>query len=132
MIVFLILIFSVLLILGICALLAGMAQYAAYASTEGSVIKWLDCGCCDEAVQFEADRNTLPEAALISYTVGAQTYQLTSANRKLLKAGRKKSKVEVFYNPYNPAESRLKEGSPFVGFVLIAASSLGLVLIIIL
>lgn len=130
--VFLILIFSVLLMLGVCALLAGITKYASYATTEGKVIKWLDCSCCDEGVQMEAGESTKPVAALVSYTVGTETYQLTTADRNVLKPEKMNGSIQVFYDPYNPAESRLKEGSPFVGVFLIIASALAIVLLILL
>lgn len=130
--VFLIFIFSVLLLLGVGTLLAGMTKYASYATAEGNIIKWLDCSCCDEGVQLEAGESTKPVAALISYRVGTETYQLTTADRKILKAGREHSKVQVFYNPYNPSESRLKEGTPFLGLILIIASTLAIILLVIL
>lgn len=130
MMAFLICIFSMMLILGICALLAGMTRYASYATAEGKVTKWLDCSCCDEGVQLEAGEHTKPVAAVISYKVGSETYQLTTAEKKVLKEGRAKGDVQVFYNPYNPAESRLKEGTPFLGFILIAVSSVAITLLI--
>lgn len=130
MIVFLIFIFSVLLMVGVCVLLAGVTKYASYATTEGEVIKLLDCSFCDEGVQLEVDERAKPVAALISYSVGTETYQLTTADRKVLKAGKKHHYIQVFYNPYNPAEARLKGGSPFLGLILIIASTLAIVLLI--
>lgn len=133
MIAFFIFIFSLTLILGVCILLAGITKYASYATAEGRVVKWLDCSSCsDEGVQLDAGEYAKPVAALISYQVGEQTFYLTTADRKVLNAGDGLSSIRVFYNPYNPAESRLKGGTPFLGMILIIVSIVAIILLIVL
>jgi hypothetical protein len=129
--VFLIAVFSMLFIVGIGILFSAVAKYASYAVAEGKVVKLLACNpCLEQGVEVEAGTNDKPLAAVIAYGVGADSYQLiVEHNKRLLKSGRSRCGIQVFYNPYKPAEARLKGRSPFLpGALLVATSLLGIVL----
>lgn len=127
--------FALLLLGGVFVLLAGMAKFASYASTKGSIVKWLSCNpCLDQGVEVEAADEAVPLAAVISYKVNGEAFQLTAAvNKELLKARKKRmNDVQVFYNPYDPKKARLKEGGPLLGLSLILVSASAIILLLVL
>jgi hypothetical protein len=127
--------FALLLLGGVFMLLASMAKFASYASTKGSIVKWLACSpCLDQGVEVEATEGVKPLAVVISYAVNGEVFQMTSAvNKELLRARRKRvSHVQVYYNPYDPGKSRLREGSPFLGLSLITVSLSAIILLLVL
>jgi hypothetical protein len=127
--------FALLLLGGVFMLLGSMAKFASYASTKGSIVKWLSCSpCLDQGLEVEAADATIPLAAVISYKVNGETFELTAAvNKELLKVRKKRiNEVQVFYNPYDPKKARLREGGPFMGLSLIIISASAIILLLVL
>lgn len=120
---------SLLFISGLMILLGSIGQYSSYAETRGEIIEALKCNPCDEGgIPGEEDKSSV-EAVVIAYQVQGKTYHLATNLKINEKVPAQQRDVRILYNPYSPGDSRLKEGSPFLGSVLVAVSVAGFLLL---
>ena len=126
------LVFIVLLFLLFCAgimiLIGSAGKYATYAETDGEIVEGLVCNPCEEpdTLSGKVKKNSR-EAVVIAYQVEGKTYHLATNFKKTSGAMEATKRIPILYNPYVPAEARLKEGSPFLGAVLVVMALAGLV-----
>lgn len=102
-----------------------MGMYASYVETKGEVIESLKCNPCDEGGIPGEDENAEEEAVVIAYQVEGKTYHLATNMKKSSGSADFQRKVKVLYNPYFPDDSRIKEGNPFLGAILVGISLTG-------
>lgn len=114
---------------GVVILLGSLSRYTSYAETEGEVIEELKCNPGEEDEIFGKGKKGQEEAVVVAYKVGGKTYHLATNYKKSHKESLSPKGIRILYNPYFPGESRIKEGSPVLGPVLIVASMVGLVLV---
>lgn len=113
---------------GLVILLGSIGQYSSYAETSGEIIEALKCNPSDEDALF-GNSNKKVEAVVIAYQVGGKTFHLATNYKKSTNSTAVPKVVTVLYNPYFPAESCIKEGTPLLGSVLVGISILGFLLI---
>lgn len=114
---------------GLILLLGSISQYTSYVETSGQIIDALKCNPSEEEKQTKKKKGA--EAVVVAYTVGGKTYHLATNYKRKVKELVPFAQVRILYNPYFPGESRIKEGTPFLGSILVAASFIGLVLLIV-
>lgn len=124
--------FSLLFIIGLLMLLSSIAKYSSYVSTQGEIVDYLKCNTKDGPLEaLEEEQWTEAEAAMIVYIVGGESFRLATKNKKAWKKSGAKGEVEVFYNPFDPGEAYLREGSPYLGGFIMTASAVGILVVLI-
>lgn len=116
---------------GLVILLGSIGHYSSYIETNGEIVEALKCNPCDEDDLFE-NSNKNVEAVVIAYKVDGKTFHLATNYKKTTTPSAISKDVKVLYNSFSPAESHIKEGTPWLGSVLVGISILGFLLIALL
>ena len=79
-------------------------------------------------------RESMPVSYLpvVAYRVGEAIYELEANHTAAWKQPDFCKRMELVYNPYEPSESYIKEGSPYLGLLLIGISLIGFMGLVIL
>ena len=124
-IIFLLLLF----VAGLLMLVSSLSKYSSYISTTGKIMEYLKCNPVDDHLEALEERHwNEAEVAMVVYTVNGESFRMATKNKKEWKKAGAKGEVEVFYNPYDPKDAHLKEGTPYLGGFIMAASAIGILL----
>lgn len=126
----LIIILSFLFVAGALVCLSSLASYAGYVATEGNVMDFLRCNT-DNELTVEEEESAETDGAVVVYTVNGEIYRLVTEHKKAWKKPGAASQVKVLYNPFDPQDARIKEGTPFLGAILMAVSFFSIILLIV-
>lgn len=134
MTVYLLLLFSFLFIAGCLFQLSSLSKYASFVSTEGEIIAFIErIGEQKKSVNPRWFTEPMPIAYLpvVAYRVGEAIYEVEISGSAWSQPDFSK-RLPLVYNPYQPEESYVKEGTPFLGLLLMGVSSVMIVLLLVL
>ena len=135
MILFLIILASILFIIGGLMQLSSLSKYSTFVRTEGEIVAFIEKigGSQPNSRNRQWFSQPMPVAyhPVVAYRVGEKIYQLELSKTKGWKQPDFTHALPLFYNPYEPGESYLKEGTPFLGITLMMISLLVLIILLI-
>jgi hypothetical protein len=126
--IFLSVFFALLLTAGCFVQISSLARYSSFVITEGEIVAFIEkIGGQGKQRNQTWFREPMPVAYLpiIAYRVGDAIYELQAADATALKQPDFRKRMQLVYNPYEPGESYIKEGTPFLGLLLIGIALLG-------
>lgn len=127
---FLTMFFALLLIAGCLIQISSLSRYSSFVITEGEIVAFIEKiggqGKQEKHIWF---REPMPVAYLpvIAYRVGDAIYELQTSDATALKQPDFRKRMQLVYNPYEPGESYIKEGTPFLGLLLVGIALLGFI-----
>ncbi|WP_017733717.1 DUF3592 domain-containing protein [Nafulsella turpanensis] len=134
MIFFLFVLASVFFIAGGLIQLGSLSRYSTFVCTEGEIVAFIEsignAGCTGENKQWFREPMSVAYHPVVVYRVGEKVYQVELSRTKGWKEADFSQALPLVYNPYEPAESYLKEGTPFLGLMLMMVSLLALILLL--
>lgn len=134
MTIFLLLLFSLLFIAGGFVQLSGLAKYSTFVSTEGEIIAFIErVGGHTQHTNPQWFKEPLPVSYLpvVAYRVGEAIYEAEISGYAWEQPDFSK-RLQLMYNPYQPEESYVKEGAPFLGLLLMGISSMAIIFLLVL
>ena len=136
MILFLFILASVLFIVGGLMQLSSLSQYSNFIRTEGEIVAFIEkiAGPQADSSNRQWFREPMQVAyhPVVAYRVGEKIYQMELSRTKGWKQPDFTHALPLVYNPYEPGESYLKEGTPFLGVMLMMVSLLAFITLLIL
>lgn len=136
MILFLFILASLLFLAGGLIQLSSLSRYSTFIRTEGEIVAFIE-----KIGPSQADRDNrkwfrepMPVAyhPVVAYRVGEKIYQLEVSGTKGWQQPDFSKALPLVYNPYEPDESYLKEGTPFLGALMMMISLLAFIILLIL
>lgn len=130
MIALLTIFFVLLLTAGFLIQISSLARYSNFVITEGEIIAFIEkIGGQGKQGNQTWFREPMPVVYLpvIAYRVGDAVYGLEAADTTALKQPDFRKRMQLVYNPYEPGESYVKEGTPFLGLLLVGIALLGFI-----
>lgn len=134
MTIFLLLLFSLLFIAGGLVQLSSLSKYSTFVSTEGEIIAFIErVGGQKQTVNPQWFKEPMPVSYLpvVAYRVGEAIYE-TEINGYAWSQPDFNKRLQLVYNPYQPEESYVKEGTHFLGLLLMGISSMAIVFLLVL
>lgn len=134
MTVSLLLLFSFLFIAGCLLQLSSLSKYSSFVSTEGEIIAFIErIGAQKKSVTPRWFTEPMPVAYLpvVAYRVGEAIYEVEISGSPWSQPDFSK-RLSLVYNPYQPEESYVKEGTPFLGLLLMGVSSVAIIFLLVL
>lgn len=132
---FLLFFFALLLVAGGFIQLSSFSKYSSFVSTEGEIVAFIErIGGQEQEPDREWFREPMPVSYLpvVAYRVGEVIYEMEAKQATARNQPNFEKRLQLFYNPYEPSESFIKEGTPYLGLLLIGISLAGFIGILIL
>lgn len=129
--------FALLLLAGGLVQLSSIARYSTFVSTEGEIVAFIERIGGNQQQEQVGDqwlREPMPVSYLpvVAYRVGDVIYEMEAKQAAAWDQPNFKKRLQLFYNPYEPTESFIKEGTPYLGLVLMGVSLTGILGILLL
>ncbi len=128
MTVFLTMLFVLLLVAGGLIQISSLSRYSSFVITEGEIVAFIEkIGGQNRHKNQGWFKEPMPVAYLpvVAYRVGDEIYELKAGDATALKQPDFRKRLQLVYNPYEPGESYIKEGTPYLGLLLIGMALSG-------
>jgi hypothetical protein len=122
--------FVLLLVAGFFIQISSLARYSSFVITEGEIVAFIEkIGGKGKQGNQTWFREPMPVAYLpvVAYRVGDTIYEMEAGDATALKQPDFRKRMQLVYNPYEPGESYIKEGTPFLGLLLVGIALLGFI-----